>query len=122
MERLPLPLLLINGLIPYQALADEVEIVVVVAQRQGLPWQFDVTLRHPDSGWDHYADRWRILDPKGSVLGERILYHPHEHEQPFTGSLNGVILPDAIRQVDIEAHDRVHGWATARFSITLGND
>lgn len=45
-----------------------------------------VTLSHPDTGWDHYANFWHVLDDKGNVLAERELVHPHVHEQPFTRS------------------------------------
>lgn len=122
MKILPLLLLCISGSITGTVMADAVEIVAAVASRQGSQWQFDVTLRHPDSGWDHYADRWRIIDPQGGVLGERILYHPHEHEQPFTRRLSGVVLPKGIGRVEIEAHDTVDGWSPARLSVTIGSD
>ena len=50
-------------------------------------WRFDVTVRHNDEGWDHYADAWQVIDPgSGDILGERILAHPHDNEQPFTRS------------------------------------
>ena len=28
-----------------------------------------VTLTHPDTGWDDYADGWRVEDADGTVLG-----------------------------------------------------
>jgi hypothetical protein len=31
--------------------------------------RFDVTLTHPDTGWDDYADGWRVEDADGTVLG-----------------------------------------------------
>ena len=45
---------------------------------------FDVSVRHADSGWDHYANQWDVIAPDGTVLATRVLYHPHENEQPFT--------------------------------------
>ncbi|MBL4808197.1 MAG: hypothetical protein JKY31_13070, partial [Rhodobacteraceae bacterium] len=36
--------------------ASEVEIINVNATQTGITWRFDVTLRHADTGWDHYAD------------------------------------------------------------------
>ena len=63
-------------------LAGEVSIIDAKAQRSGEQWRFAVTLKHADSGWDHYADRWRVVDADGRVLGERVLLHPHVHEQP----------------------------------------
>ena len=65
-------------------MAGDVEIVEAVAYADaGGTWMFDVTLKHGDTGWDHYADQWEVLAPDGSVLGTRTLYHPHVNEQPF---------------------------------------
>ena len=57
--------------------ADPVEVVDVTATKQGDSWRFDVTLHHPDTGWDHYADAWEVLDVAGNSLGIRELAHPH---------------------------------------------
>ena len=73
-------------------------------------WRFEVTVQHPDTGWDHYADRWDVLAPDGRVLGTRVLLHPHEHEQPFTRSLGGVFIPDDIKEVTIRARCSVDGY------------
>ncbi|MDT8281786.1 MAG: hypothetical protein RQ982_03120 [Gammaproteobacteria bacterium] len=100
--------------------AGEVEIISADFQRTGkTTWSIDVTLRHDDTGWDHYADSWRVLDAEGSVLAERILLHPHINEQPFTRSLSGVKIPETTRAVYVEAHDRLHGWSTDRLAFSL---
>lgn len=83
-------------------------------------WRFDVTVRHGDEGWDHYADKWVVLTPDGQVLGERVLLHPHEDEQPFTRSLGGVAIPAELGRVTIRAHDSLHGWGEP-FVPELGN-
>ena len=37
-------------------------------------WNFDVTLSHKDTGWDDYANAWRVLDGDGKEqLGMRKL-------------------------------------------------
>ncbi|WP_420409445.1 hypothetical protein [Hoeflea sp.] len=82
-------------------------------------YRFDVTVRHADDGWDHYADRWQVLAPDGTVLGERVLLHPHDTEQPFTRSLAGVDIPPDIRAVTLRAHDSRHGWGGAELQIDL---
>lgn len=82
-------------------------------------FSFDVTLRHEDTGWDHYADRWDVLAPDGTVLGKRVLFHPHEHEQPFTRSLSGVSIPKGIKEVIIRAHDKVHGDSAKTLTVML---
>jgi len=83
-------------------------------------WSVRVTLQHADSGWDHYADNWRIVDSEGNILGDRVLHHPHVDEQPFTRGLVSVKVPEAITTVYIEAHDKVHGWSPTRLKVDLG--
>ena len=91
--------------------AEEPEIESVNVTREGGgTWRFDVTIRHPDTGWDHYADGWRVLDMDGKELGIRVLLHPHENEQPFTRSLSGVSIPRGTKQVQIQARDLPEGW------------
>ncbi len=82
-------------------------------------WRFDVTVAHDDAGWDHYADAWEVVAPDGSVLGTRVLAHPHDNEQPFTRSLAGVAIPPETRQVDVRARDSVHGFGGAVVRVTL---
>ncbi len=79
-------------------------------EQRGGAWTAHVKVRHGDTGWEHYADAWRLLDTNGKVLGTRTLYHPHENEQPFTRSLSGVKIPPTLSEIDVQAHDKVHGW------------
>lgn len=105
---------------PCSVLANDVEIVHASFRHAGGgSWSVDVTLRHDDTGWDHYADAWRIVAGDGRVLGTRTLYHPHENEQPFTRSL-GVEIPAGTDTVYVEAHDKVHGWSPQRLQVDLG--
>jgi len=99
--------------------AGSVEIVDAKASEAPNGWRFNVTLRHDDTGWDHYADGWAVLAPDGTQLGYRELLHPHVNEQPFTRSLSGVVVPDGIDRVIIRARDKVHGWADREFVIML---
>ncbi|MFQ5971249.1 MAG: hypothetical protein ACE5Q3_02890 [Alphaproteobacteria bacterium] len=99
--------------------AGEADIVDARATRTGESWRFDVTVRHDDTGWDHYADKWEVLAPDGTVLGTRVLLHPHENEQPFTRSLTGVELPDGIDTVIIRAHDSVDGYGGLEHTLEL---
>lgn len=82
-------------------------------------WAVNVTLQHSDEGWDHYADNWRVVDAQGNMLGERVLFHPHVDEQPFTRGINSVQIPVGVTNVYIEAHDKVHGWTTKRLKVDL---
>lgn len=80
---------------------------------------FSVTVQHADEGWDHYANQWDVLDAEGNVLGERVLLHPHENEQPFTRSLSGVKIPPGLQQVTIRAQDSVHGYGGQEIVVKL---
>jgi hypothetical protein len=102
------------------ALAGEADVVAATAAKGGDGgYRFDVTLRHADEGWDHYADAWDVLAPDGTVLGTRVLYHPHVDEQPFTRSLSGVKIPAGVTEVTIRAHDKVHGHGGAVVTVKL---
>ena len=101
------------------ALADPPVIEAVTAEQSGELWRFDVTISHPDTGWDHYADGWRVLAMEGTELGLRVLAHPHVTEQPFTRSLDGVRVPPGATEVQIEARCLVDGWTGAPVTVSL---
>ena len=82
-------------------------------------WRFDVTVRHNDQGWDHYADLWQVLDPDGNLLGERVLLHPHDTEQPFTRSQSGIAIPPEVTQVTVRAKCTVHGFGGQEVVVDL---
>jgi hypothetical protein len=100
--------------------ADKADVIDVKVTRSGSnSYDFSVTIRHNDSGWKHYADRWDVIGPDGKVLGSRTLYHPHVNEQPFTRSLSGVIIPSNIESVTVQAHCSVHGINDRKFIVKL---
>ena len=91
--------------------AGEADVIEVNARPTGEGlYSFNVTVRHADEGWNHYADKWDVVSPDGSVLGTRTLYHPHVDEQPFNRGLSGVKIPEGIAIVTVRAHDSVHGY------------
>lgn len=92
-------------------LADPPVIEGVEAEPGASGWRFSVTLSHGDTGWDDYADGWRVETPGGEVLGTRELLHPHVEEQPFTRSLSGVVVPEGLTEVVVRARDNLGGWA-----------
>ncbi len=105
---------------PAAALAGEADVIDVKARKSGAgSWSFNVTVRHADEGWDHYADAWDVLAPDGTVLGTRTLLHPHETEQPFTRSLSGVRVPAGVTEVRIRARDSVHEYGGKEFTVKL---
>ena len=102
------------------ARAGEVTVVAAELSREGPgQWRASVTLAHGDTGWEHYADAWRVVDAGGAVLGTRTLYHPHVDEQPFTRSLSGIAIAPGTATVWVEAHDKVHGWSDRRLELDL---
>lgn len=97
---------------------DEANVMFVKAtQADDGTWRFDVTVRHNDEGWDHYADGWDVVTPDGTVLKSnpddaftRVLLHPHENEQPFTRSQSGLSIPEGVTEVTVRAHCNVHEY------------
>lgn len=107
------------GLLASPVLADAPVIKGVDVTRSGDSWRFAVTLAHPDTGWDHYADGWRVETTDGTVLGTRVLAHPHVDEQPFTRSLGGVGIADGITTVVIRSRCIVDGWSETGTTVVL---
>ena len=109
------------GLLAGPALADPATIEAVEARRSGPTWTFSVTVRHADTGWDDYADGWRVRAPDGRILGTRVLAHPHVDELPFTRSLSEVTIPDGLVEVAIEVSTSTGGWDGELFPVTLAD-
>lgn len=100
--------------------AGEADVVAVEAVKSGdRTYQFAVTVRHADEGWDHYANKWDIVGPDGTLLGTRTLHHPHVDEQPFKRSLAGVKVPGNVNEITIRAHDLVHEYGGKIVELSL---
>ncbi len=88
-------------------------------------WTFYVTVSHPDTGWEDYADGWDVLLPDGTVLKSadspftRLLLHPHVDEQPFMRSQGGIEIPNEIDFVTVRAHDIVDGFGGKEIMVDL---
>lgn len=103
----------------------DVEHVRAVQAADG-SWTFHVTVRHPDTGWEDYADGWDVLTPDGEVIKPdpsspftRLLLHPHETEQPFTRSQSGIVISPDVTQVRVRAHDLVDGFGGREVVVDL---
>lgn len=83
---------------------------VVATQRSSGNWCFDTSVKHNDQSWEHYADRWEVLDLAGNQLGYRTLGHPHDNEQPFTRSRCKISIPADVSKVIIRAKCNKHGF------------
>jgi hypothetical protein len=105
--------------LPCAAVGGEADVISARAIRTvDGRYDFEVTIQSQDRGWDHFADRFEVLAPDGTVLGVRPLAYPHVDEQPFTRELNGVLIPDGLDTVVIRAHHRPRGYdgATVHWS------
>ncbi len=100
-------------------LANDVKIVDVAIQPAGNnQYRVSVTLLHEDTGWEHYANRWDVLNEQGELLGSRTLAHPHVNEQPFTRSLT-LQIPSNVKTLTIVAGDSVHGDSAETVTIAM---
>ncbi|TCS61777.1 hypothetical protein [Varunaivibrio sulfuroxidans] len=112
--------LAVVGLQTPPAFAGKADVVAARATPLGGGrYRFDVTVRHDDQGWGHYADRFEILSPAGAVLGTRVLLHPHDDEQPFTRALGSLRIPPAMHRVRIRAHDKRDGYGGRELILAL---
>lgn len=100
----------------YSGEADIID--VSVRYNGGDSFQIITTVKHADTGWDHYANAWEILDEKGNIIGKRVLYHPHVNEQPFTRSHTLTISPQ-VKQIRLRALDSVHGSGGKEITVKL---
>ena len=94
------------------------DVVGVVVAEAGEGVRFDVTVASADTGWEKYADLWEVRAPDGTVLGSRILAHPHVDEQPFTRSTVVEVPPD-VSVVEVVARDSVEGFCGASVEVEL---
>lgn len=92
---------------------------VLATQKSDGSWCFATSVRHNDQGWDHYADKWEVLDLDGNQLGERVLGHPHDNEQPFTRSQCNINIPSEMSKVIVRAKCNKHGFGGKPFIVTL---
>ncbi len=112
-----------QGVSPMSGNAD---VVFVRAVNTGEnTWTFYVTVQHPDTGWDDYADGWDVVLPDGTSIipnandaFTRVLLHPHDPE-PFTRSQSNIIIPADVTSVTVRAHDIVDGWGGQEVTVDL---
>ena len=109
---------------PISANADV--LFVVAEEAEDGTWTFHVTVSHPDTGWEDYADGWDLVLPDETILlpdptssFTRTLTHPHETEQPFTRSQSGILIPEGVDYVTARAHDIVDGFGGKTVTVFL---
>jgi hypothetical protein len=123
----PLPPTATPTATPHSARAANADVLQVRAvEAADGSWTFHVTVEHPDTGWDDYADGWDVLTPDGTVIKPdpdspftRLLLHPHENEQPFARSQSGIVIPEGVTEVHVRAHDLVDGYGGRQVLVDL---
>lgn len=80
---------------------------------------FDVTVKHNDTGWEHYVNAYEILSEERVLIAKRVLHHPHVNEQPFTRSISNVKVPKESKFVIIRAHDSVHKFGGKELIVNI---
>ena len=104
-----------------QVLASEADVIdVKVIRGDDGSFTFNVTVRHEDEGWNHYADHWLILDKDEQLIAARKLMHPHVKEQPFTRSLSYIQIPDEVTEVIIRAHCSTDNYSGKDMVLKIG--
>lgn len=83
-------------------------------------YNFNVTIKSPDTGCTQYANWWEVLSPEGALLYRRILGHSHVDEQPFTRS-GGTVPAQAGDRVIVRAHMNEAGYGGAIIHVTLSD-
>lgn len=99
--------------------ASPADVIDAKAERRGQTWTVSATIRHADTGWDHYADRFAVIAQDGTVLATRVLAHPHVDEQLFTRSLSGIAVPAGIQSLTVRAGDNLGDETGTAFRIDL---
>ncbi len=82
-------------------------------------FDFDVTLSSPYDTPERYADAFRVSTLEGKVLGERVLLHDHQTEQPFTRDLYSVKIPADVKKVRIQGRDQKYGYGGKTMEVSL---
>lgn len=107
------------ALAPSVAAAHDATVLGAELRPDADGWFVAVTLRHEESGWDEYADGWRVEARDGTILGVRPLAHPHVNEQPFTRSTTGVRIGPQMKTIFIRARTSRDGWSRRRTEIPV---
>ena len=104
----------------FQLQAGEADILDVKLSKTGERlYRLDVSVRHDDQGWVHFANRWEVVGPDGQILATRVLAHPHVREQPFTRFLGNIEIGEGLANVTVRAHDSLHGYGGMQKEVAV---
>src|SRR5581483_1990309 len=92
--------------------APDARIMKVQSSGSAGQYTFDVTIASNDTGCNHYADWWEVVDEHGMLLYRRVLLHDHADEQPFTRD-GGPVNIAAGQTVTVRVHMNTSGYSSA---------
>ena len=103
--------------------AGDADASVVAVAASGAPnaYTFEVTVRSNDTGMDHYADWWEVVDARGRLAYRRVLLHDHADEQPFARDGGPVpIGRDDVVTVRVHVYPTGYSSEAMRGSVATG--
>ena len=92
---------------------------VTVSKSSNNLYTFNVTILHNDTGWNHYINKWTIVDSNDNIIATRILHHPHVNEQPFTRSKSNVLIDGTSKEYFIKIYENIKKNSIEKYPIFL---
>ncbi|MCX7889846.1 MAG: hypothetical protein N2422_08995 [Rhodobacteraceae bacterium] len=111
--------LLTGLLMAMPCLADAPSIIAAEARPGRMGWTIRVTLRHHDSGWDHFASGWSISLPDGETIATDDIPGPHVGQMEFAVVMKGVDVPAGTAYVLVRARCNLVGWSAEATRVDL---
>ncbi len=100
------------------ALADEAEITMVAARQIDGLWQFDVTVKHPDTGAEHMLRSIAVFTDE-TILARISVQRPSVGFATVTYRIPGVAVDGTLDEVMLRAECSVDGWSKSGIPIAL---
>ena len=97
--------------------AYSAEVIKVSVNGTATNYNFNVTVKSPDTGCEQYADWWEVITADQKLVYRRILAHSHVNEQPFSRS-GGPVAVVANQDLVIRAHMNNLGYGNV---VMVGN-
>ncbi|MGM0579287.1 MAG: hypothetical protein ACQETL_01315 [Bacteroidota bacterium] len=96
------------------------DVTAVSVTQSGNAYNFNVTIKSPDTGCDQYADWWEVVSEDEKLIYRRVLLHSHVDEQPFSRS-GGLVEIAENENVWVRAHMNNSGYGGKIFYGSIKN-
>ncbi|MFC4335171.1 hypothetical protein [Salininema proteolyticum] len=98
---------------------DYPTVVDAVAVREDGAFTVHITVDSAYDSEERWADAVRVVGPDGGEMAIAEFPEPHEDEQPFTRSIEGVDAPMDVEVVEVQARDSENGWNPETLEVRL---